>query len=204
MYRIFHTEGNASLLNFTWVREPSKLSYSAGRYYINTTLSRDAVAASITLWDLMLEPDTGSYTVTACSNCTCNKTTFYLELFKCDPEKLPEPVVEYTKKIVTAKPELSGVLYLYAFFNGSTNTFLYTTDWVHNGEDICVGGMVDDEANFSCNRTFFGNCMFTANLYIYDYNSSDSGNYTVRVIGGASSSRNATIHVGKFQVSLHH
>lgn len=198
MYRVFNTEGNLLQLNFTWVRVPSNLSNSNGRYYINKTLTNSSVIASITLWNLMIDPDVGSYTITACSNCTCNQTTFYLELFHCNPEALPQPVVKYTERTVMAKPSSSGVLYLYALFNGSTNTFLYTSNWVHNGKDLCIGGTDNDATVYSCNRTMLGNCMFTANLYIYGYSSKDSGNYTVQIIGSTSASRNATIHVGKF------
>jgi hypothetical protein len=197
MYRVFHTLGNPPRVNITWVREPSSLSLSNGRYQINNSLSKGTIRASIMVWDLMLFPDVGSYTVTVCSNCTCNKTTFVLQLFKCDPTALPEPVTQYENINIT--DSFSKVLYLYSIFNGSTNTFFYNTDWTHDGKDLCFEGATkQSSALFTCNRTILGDCLFSANLYINGYTIKNSGNYTVQAIGGGSASRNSTIHVGEF------
>jgi hypothetical protein len=198
MYRDFLTEGDTNGLKISWFREPSSLSSSTGRYRTNNTLSKGGVRASIRLWHLMLFPDVGSYTVTVCSNCTCNKTTFILQLFKCDPSVLPQPLMQYRKTSI-ADPGPT-VLYIYAVFNGSTSTFFYPTDWTHNGKDICIEG-ARPSSKFSCNRTLLGNCTFSANLYIYGYSSRDSGNYTVQAIGSGVASRNATICVDIFSES---
>ena len=197
MYRVFHTEGDPPKVNITWLRKPSSLSLSNGRYHINRTLSNGSIRASITVWDLKLFPDVGSYTVTVCSNCTCNTTTFVLQLFKCDPTALPEPVVQYENINITES--FSKVLYLYAVFNGSTNTFFYNTDWTHNGKDLCFEGATNKQGSalFTCNRTILGDCLFSANLFITGYTVKNSGNYIVQAIGGGSSSRNSTIHVGE-------
>ena len=197
MYRVFHTtDTDPHLLNVTWVRVPSPLDYSAGRYEINTAISKQSVTASITVWKLMLMPDIGSYTVTVCSNCTCNNTTFVLELFQCDPSALPQPVEQYTTTVMENSAP-NGALYLYVLFYGSTETFFYATDWTHNGNDLCTEDSSQDPSTFSCNRTLIGNCTFSANLYIYHPSKKDSGNYTVAAIGGGRASRNATVHIGK-------
>ena len=196
MYRVFLTVGNPPLVNITWVREPSSLSLSKDRYVINNTLSNGAVRASIKLWDLMLFPDLGSYTVTVCSNCTCNKTTFFLTLFQCDPRTLPQPVEQYLN--FNFHVPSSEVLYIYSVFNGSNSTFFYPTVWTYKDKNLCFEGMEIRSATFSCNRTFLGNCMFSANLYIYGYTLKNSGNYTVQAVGSGSASRNSTVHVSEF------
>lgn len=196
MYRVFNAVGNPPKVDITWVREPSTLSLSNGRYHINKTLSNGTVRAAITVWDLKLFPDVGKYTVTVCSNCTCNTTTFVLQLFKCDPTLLPQPVDQYRSINITES--YSKVLHLYTLFNGSTNTFFYPTDWTHNGKDLCTEGTTEQSAVFTCNRTTLGDCLFSANLYINGYTIKNSGNYTVQAIGSGSASRSSTIHVGEF------
>ena len=195
MYRVFKTVGNPPLVNITWVREPSNLTLSRGRYFINNTLTNGTVRASITVWHLMLFPDLGSYTVTVCSNCTCNNTKFVLTLFECNPQELPQPVEQY--KNMNVPNTHSEVLYLYAVFNGSTSTFFYPTVWTHKGKELCFEGTNMKSATFYCNRTFLGNCMFSANLFIIGYTFKNSGNYSVQAVGSGASSRNATIHVSK-------
>ena len=194
MYRVFHTNSNPRELSITWTREPARLSQSSGRYKISTTYSDSSVKASIALWDLMLMPDFGSYTVMACSNCTCNKTIFVLYLFSCDPELTPQPVQLYERTAVT-EASLPNTLLLYVVFKGNSNGFFYTTSWTHNGVEVCIEDA--DSPPYSCNRTTYGDCSFTANLYIHHPTHKDSGNYTVQAIGGGSASHNATIHVGK-------
>ena len=164
---------------------------------IDNVLSSGTVTASLTLWNLTLVPDIGSYTVLVCSNCTCNKTTFVLELYKCDPSDIPEPVEGYSRTVV-AESFSSGVLHLYVLFHGSTDLFLYMTHWTHDGKEFCMEDATRDPTKFSCNRTLYGNCVFTASLYMLDPSSKYSGNYTVQAIGGGHAGHNATIHVGKY------
>ena len=194
MYRKFHTEGDPHELNITWTREPSNLSLSSRRYITKPTYSSGAVKASITLWDLTINPDFGSYTVTACNNCTCNKTVFFLYLFVCDPEVMPQPVEQYERTII-AETSLSNVLHIYIVFEGHPNDFFHSTSWTHNGAEVCHEDM--DSSSYSCNRTVFGNCSFTANLYIHHPTHKESGNYTVQAIGGGSSSHKATYQIGE-------
>ena len=193
MYRVFHTDSNPHKVNITWRRQPSSLSSSSGRYRINTTFTKSTARASITVWNLMLRPDIGHYTVTACSNCTCNKTTFVLDIYQCDPSIVPQPMEMYNRTVVR---EPKGSLYLYLLFHGNTNDFFYVTTWSHDGKDVCDEDSAASD-KFSCNRTLYRNCTFAANLYIYHPSHMDSGNYTVQAIGGGLFSRNATIHVGK-------
>ena len=194
MFRAFHTNSNPHKLNITWIREPSSLSQSSGRYKIHSTYSKSSVNASIALWDLKLMPDFGNYTVIACSNCTCNDTTFVLYLFSCDPELVPQPIEQYERTIITETP-LPNVVLLYMVFHGNPMGFFYPTSWTHNGGEVCHEDM--DSPSYSCNRTVYSNCSFTANLYIYHPTHKESGNYTVQAIGGGSSSRKATVHIGK-------
>ena len=194
MYRIFHTEGNPHELNITWVREPSNLSLSSKRCITKPTYSSGAVKASITLWDLMINPDFGSYTVMACNNCTCNETVFFLYLSICNPESMPQPVEQYERTII-AETSLSNVLHVYMIFEGNPNKFFYPTSWTHNDAEVCH----EDKnlPSYSCNRTVYGDCAFTANLYIYHPTHKDSGNYTVQAIGNNQSSQNSTYRIGE-------
>lgn len=198
IYRVFITDGNLNGLNITWTRVPSALSYSAGRYKTNTTFTDNRANASIVLWNLMLVPDIGRYTVTACSNCTCNETTFELQIWPCDPDKLPQPLQLYNTLLI-AEPSLSGPLPMYVKFHGiSTNSFQFPIDWTYNGKDICYqDSTAHDTANFSCNSTNLGNCTFITNFYIYHPSHANSGNYTVQAIGSGVSSRKAIIYLGK-------
>ena len=56
----------------------------------------------------------------------------------------------------------------------------YPTYWRHGGKDVCDEGGKDQDLKFSCNRTSYGNCTFTANLYPSHV---DSGNYSVQAVG---------------------
>ena len=201
MYRVFHTDGNPSELNITWRRQPASLSSSSGRYRINnTTFSDNTAKSSITVWNLMLRPDIGSYTVTACSNCTCSNTTFVLVLFPCDPDLQPQPVEQYVSTAI-AEPSLSGSLPLYLWFCGDMSSFYYPTYWRHGGKDVCSEHREDQDSKFSCNRTSYGNCTFTANLYIAHPSHVDSGNYSVRAVGYNAVSNISTFQIGKWLYS---
>ena len=178
MFRTFVTDGNVGLLNVTWTRTPSPLSYSQGRFRTqNKTSGTGQLTASLKVWDLKFYPDLGDYTVSVCNNCTCKNTTFFLRLFDCDPPTaVPQPVKEYQYH-VWAESGLPSDLELYVFFNGSTDTFIYSMRWSHKGGDAC------SIQNNSCDRTFYESCAFTANLHIPNPSHKSSGLYTVQAIG---------------------
>lgn len=197
MYRLFATEGGFEVFNITWTRQPSDLHYSKGRYILqNQTFTNGTLEASITIWGLTFSSDLGYYNVTVCSNCTCNRTTFFLHLFDCNPsEAVPQPVRDYQKHVI-AETSLSTSLPLYVFFNGSTDTFFYFMLWSFEGDEVCG---VKPVPSFSCDRTLYGSipCAFTANLHIDNPSSQNSGNYTVKVIGSQTTdSRVATYVLG--------
>ena len=199
MYRVFITKGNAHKLNITWSREPANLSYSDGRYRNNTIFTDNTVNASITLWNLMSIPDIGKYTITVCSNCTCNQTTFKLKIFPCDPNILPQPIQLYNRTLI-AEPSLSGSLKLSVPFHGiPPSLYPHPIDWTYGGNDVCIkDSTAGDAASFSCNSTDTGNCTFTANLYIHHPSHVNSGNYTVQAISDVAignDSKKATIEL---------
>jgi hypothetical protein len=105
---------------------------------------------------------------------------------------VPQPIEQYERTIITETP-LPNVVLLYMVFHGNPTEFFYPTSWTHNGAEVCHEDM--DSPSYSCNRTVYSNCAFTANLYIYHPTHKESGNYTVQAIGGGSSSRKATIHI---------
>ena len=201
MYRVFITNGNPHKLNITWSREPANLSYSDGRYRNSTIFTDNSANASITLWNLMSIPDIGKYTITVCSNCTCNQTTFKLTIFPCDPNILPQPIQLYNRTLI-AEPSLSGSLELSVPFHGiPPNLYPYPIDWTYGGKDVCIkDSTAGDAASFSCNSTDTGNCTFSANLYIHHPSHANSGNYTIQVIGSGVASQKATIFLGKQKV----
>jgi hypothetical protein len=197
MYRVFHTKGDVHELNVTWSRYPSELNDSAGRYNVNISFpSSSSLKASITLVDLKLFPDYGSYTVEACSNCTCENTTFVLYLFECDPEKVPQPVA-LKQTTVIAETSLPSILTLYmVFMEGDDQTFFYTTSWGLGSWEVCHEPNTTSHT-YRCTRTHIGNCSFTANLFVLNPTHESSGNYTVQAIGSGDSSRIATDELGE-------
>ena len=195
MYRVFATRSDLDELEINWSRSPSPLSDSNRRYEINTTFSAGTVNVSITLWDLMTLPDSGHYTVTVCSNCTCANTTFILSLFECDPDSTPQPTERYYTKAI-AETSLPAVLMISVVFVGSTDHFLYDLYWYHKDGVICTPS--SDSEHFSCKRPTVGNCTFRAKFYIHEPSYMDSGNYTVQVVGrNGHISNNSTYHVGE-------
>ena len=198
MYRVFITDGNPHKLNIVWSRVPANLSCSDGRYRNNTIFTDNKVHASITLWNLMLIPDIGKYTVTVCSNCTCANTTFDLKIFLCDPNILPQPIQLYNRTLI-AEPSLPGSLQLSFPFHGiPPSKYPYPIDWTYGGKDICIQDSIRTAGNaapFSCNSTDTRNCTFTANLYIFHPSYANSGNYTVQTIGSDVASQKATIEL---------
>ena len=196
MYRVFLTEGNASKLNVTWSREPASLYDSASNFSNNTVISSGSLNASLSLWDLKLHPDFGNYKLQVCSNCTCNSTIFILYLFECDPQKLPQPVDSYHQKVI-AETSLPSTLTLYMVFVGLPGTFYSSTSWDHGNSDVCIEPDYNKSHPFNCNRKAYGNCSFTANLYILNPRLSNAGNYTVQATIPGNSSRKATYELGK-------
>ena len=204
MYRVFDTKGDTSQLTVEWTRHPSDLDNSTSNFSNHTEVSNGSLNASITVWDLKIT-DFGNYEVVVCSNCTCNSTVFHLYYIECDPQDVPQPYPTFTKKVI-AEPALQQIEQLEVTFMGSTSTFDYPTAWDrdHENDDICNESAESDlQSNlFSCNRTenTFGNCSFTANLYIYKPTYTSSGNYTVQAVGGGSggSSQIATYELSEF------
>lgn len=194
MYRHFHTEGDLHELIINWTRVPASLSLSAGRYKTSTNFSVDDIRVSITLWGLMILPDFGRYTVTVCSNCTCANTTYVLRLSECDPDTTPEPVGAHYTKII-AETALTDPLMVYVIFTGSTDSLLYTLYWSRDNHDVCPTST--NSVLSRCNRTVFGNCTFTANLYIHQPSYKDSANYTVQAVGYDHSSNKSTYDIGE-------
>ena len=202
MYRVFDTKGDTSQLTVEWTRHPSDLDNSTSNFTNHTEVTNSSLNASITVWDLKIT-DFGNYEVMVCSNCTCNSTVFHLYYNKCNPQHVPQPAQTFTKKVI-AEPALQQIEQLEVTFMGSTSTFDYPTAWDrdHENDDICNESAESDlQSNlFSCNRTenTFGNCSFTANLYIYKPTYKSSGNYTVQAVGGGSS-QIATYELSEFR-----
>lgn len=192
MFRVFVTAANPHELNITWKRYPSDLSNSTGHYKTNTTFTADSANASITLVNLQPIPDFGHYTVTACSNCTCNETTFMLSLWPCDPDRVPQPIQIYNRSVI-AEPSLSDSLHLCVYFHG-TDSIFYSMAWTYNGKNICPK---DSSVTFNCKMEPFGKCLLTANLNIFDPSRDKSGTYTVQAVGNGTFSRNATIELSE-------
>ena len=186
MYRDFHSlHTDPHLLNITWIREPSPLNHAKGCYETNTMFSNNTVIVSITVWNLSFA-DMGSYTVTVCSNCTCQNTTFFLSLFECNPEITPQPLDPYRRHVI-AETSLCDVLPIDVVFYGSTNEFFYPVSWTFEGDDIQCPTL-----KFNCSRTKYGKCTFTASLIVHNPSYEDKGNYTVE-----AASHNATFQLGE-------
>ena len=169
MYRVFHTKGDVGELSTTWNRIPSALDHSTSNFSTNiTVVSNRTLNASLTLWDLKLFPDYGNYNVRVCSNCTCANITFILYLFECEPEDLPEPVLNYSKTVI-AETALEATQLLYVVFMGQPNRFYSFTTWSHGSGEICNEGDVNKSHHLNCDRTIHGNCSFTESIYPQSY-----------------------------------
>ena len=187
MYRVFHTESDVMELNITWTRLPSPLDHSISNFSNHTVFSNSSLNASLTMRDLKVYPDYGNYNVRVCSNCTCANTTFILYLFNCVPENLPQPVQKYQRTVI-AETALEATQWLYTAFVGPPGRFYYSTTWSHGSKDVCDEDDPNKSHSFNCTRTAYGNCSFTANLYIRNPTYKDSGNYTVEAVGTGNSS----------------
>lgn len=101
MYREFQTEGDPQMLNVTWSRTPCCFYQCFSNSRNSTTLvSSDTLKASLTAYNLKIYPDFGTYVVKACSNCTCNETTFVFFLFNCTQNATPQPAQLFHEKII--------------------------------------------------------------------------------------------------------
>ena len=196
------TNESARDLNITWSRIPSSLSYSRGRYTNQTMYSDDnsTANASILLWDLKSIPDIGTYTVRACSKCTCNESKFVLGLHQCNPDVVPQPNETY-RRLAIAESSVSGPLPLSVFFVGSPDKLYNSAYWTHENKNLCL--QAQNNVAVSCNRTVLVNCTFTANLFLLHPTHESSGNYSVKAISSDDDvSRISTVHLGKLTVSV--
>ena len=197
------TNGSARDLNVTWSRIPSSLSNSSGRYTNQTMYSGDnsKANASIHLWHLENIPDIGTYTVRACSKCTCNESQFVLSLHQCNPDVVPQPNETY-RRLAIAESSVSGPLPLSVFFVGSSDKLYNSAYWTNEkDENLCLE--TQNIVAVSCNRTTLANCTFTFNLYLLHPTHESSGNYSVKAISGEDDvSQISTVHLGKLTVSV--
>lgn len=142
-------------------------------------------------------PDEGNYSVTASNGCTSNTTHFYLQLYKCEVTKVPEPL-QHHNVTVLAEPTLPNVLQLTMTFHGNPELFWSITRWAF-GRDQCFESAPPPSV-FNCNRTLIGSCTFTADLWIPNPTYVNSGRYVVQAITsvGLSPPNNATIDLCKY------
>ena len=197
-YQIFNTESLAKELNISWVRHPGNLSLSKNYSTSDILLNDHTLNASLTIFNAQPRPDEGIYIVTASSNCTSNTTEFYLQMSICNVTAVPEPLAPPNETNVTVISELalSSELHIRISFHGPPGAGWSNTNWMYGSNVICVENSFLPNPMIHCNRTDFGNCTFTADLWISKPSHVNSGTYIVNAISDIRAqppSNNATI-----------
>ena len=187
-----------------WTRQPYDLSYSKGRYHYNETLhpyvtedGRLCVDASITMYDLMGEIDSGDYKIIVSTNCSSSEIVFQLTTFYCVIEDVPRPIQTTLKPLIVPEVnEQSTLTWKYMFYG---NTFLtnYIFLVTKSGEIVC--NERNPESHFNCTRETYGQCNITITAHIQNYTHKDSGEYCAAAYptGGPTPGNGSCLKLGR-------
>ena len=200
-----------STANFTvtfnppkWSRQPYNLSYSKGRYHYNKTLHpyvtedrRLCVNASITMYDLMGEIDSGSYKIIVSTDCSSDDMFFHLTIDQCGIGDVPRPIQPTQKPLIVPEGNGQSALSWKYMFYGDNQLTDYIFRITKFGEIVC------DECNpgshFDCTRETLDPCNITITAHIQNYTHNDSGEYCAAAYstGAQSTGNDSCLKLGR-------
>ena len=180
-----------STANFTtkfspqkWSRSPNNLSCSEGRYHYSKTLHpyvtedrRLCVNASITMYNLTGEIDSGDYKIIVSTTCSSSERTFQLRIDLCGIKDVPRPIQPTLEPLFI--PEVRGQstqTWKYQFY-GDNQLTDYVILVMKSGEIVCDEFSPGSHNHFNCTRETHGQCNITITVHIQNYTHKDSGEY---------------------------